>query len=119
RRHWKKSLRFSHQSLLNKALPSKKYLNLVESLVYKQSAILTQLHTGHLPLNQHLFCIHKAESPVCPYCHGLIVESMCHFLLECLQYQHKWHVHLTCLLKCKAESISFILSSSPPATNLS
>ena len=33
-----------------------------------QASLLTQLCTGHAPLNEHLHCIRKAETDRCPSC---------------------------------------------------
>ncbi|KNZ79416.1 hypothetical protein J132_10226 [Termitomyces sp. J132] len=52
----------------DRMLPSKSYLHLISTLDRNQSAILTQLWTGHAPLNAHLFRIKHLESPACPHC---------------------------------------------------
>ncbi|KNZ76764.1 hypothetical protein J132_08837, partial [Termitomyces sp. J132] len=75
------------------------------------SAILTQLWTGHAPLNAHLFRIKRSESLACPHCQGLTVETVQHFLLECSHYNRKQFTHLTRVLKRKAESIPHLLSA--------
>ncbi|KAJ3709966.1 hypothetical protein C8R42DRAFT_597923, partial [Lentinula raphanica] len=43
---------------------------------------LTQLQTGHIPLQKHLNHIGKAESPICPCCRNNN-ETVRHYLLEC------------------------------------
>ena len=85
-------------------------MKLVNLLDRHQSAVIMQLCTGHSPLNQHLFCIHHSETPSCPHCQGITVEMVHHYLFLCPQYQHEHHV-LHHKLKCKAESLSFLLSS--------
>ncbi|KAJ3878611.1 hypothetical protein F5051DRAFT_292525, partial [Lentinula edodes] len=43
---------------------------------------LTQLRTGHIPLQRHLHRIGKADSATCPCCkHGN--ETVTHYLFEC------------------------------------
>ncbi|KNZ72747.1 hypothetical protein J132_01951 [Termitomyces sp. J132] len=118
KRQWKKSPCYPVTHRLDKSLPSKNYLSLVKSLDRQHSTILTQLCTGHLPLNQHLFHICRAESPMCPHCLGLTVEMIIHFMFACLQYRYERHVHLLQPLKCRAESLSFILNSPSALTHL-
>ena len=52
---WKRSPRYESISLIDNILLSNQYLKLIDPLDRQQSAILTQLRTGHIPLNQHLF----------------------------------------------------------------
>ncbi|KAF5374631.1 hypothetical protein D9615_008911 [Tricholomella constricta] len=111
KKRWKKSPRFSAINAIDKSLPSKKFLKLVEYLDRRRSATVAQLRTGHSPLNQHLFRIHRAESPSCPHCLGITVETVRHYLLICPRYQHERHLHLRRNLKRKAESISYLLTS--------
>lgn len=106
---WKKSPCFSLISSVDKSLPSNKYLKLVEPLDWRQSTILTQLHTGHILLNRHLFHIRREELPVCQFCQGLIVETVQHCIFQCPQYQHERHI-LRRKLKRAANSMSFHLS---------
>ena len=112
------SSRFNSIRCLDSSLPSKSYLCLVHGFSRRRSAILTQLRLGHLPLNQYLFRIWKAESPSCPYCQGITVESVCHYLLECPQYRYKRFLHLTRPLKRKAESLPFLLAAPEALTHL-
>jgi ribonuclease HI len=53
--HWKSSPRYSRLKEIDKDLPSKNFLRLVNDLNRRQSSIIAQLRTGHIPLNQHLF----------------------------------------------------------------
>jgi ribonuclease HI len=107
---WKRSPRFPLINSLDKTLPSNGYLKLVSSLNRQQSAILTQLRTGHSPLNLHLFRIHRSETPSCPHCQGITVETVKHYLLQCPHYQHKRHI-LRRKLKRSADSLPFLLSN--------
>ncbi|KNZ76721.1 hypothetical protein J132_08792 [Termitomyces sp. J132] len=118
KRHWKKSLHFSAIHALNKMLPSKNFLRLVKHLDQRHSALITQLHMSHLPLNQHLFCTCKAESLTCPHCLSLTIEMVKYYLFEYPQYWYKRHVHFLWLLKCRAESLSFILNDPSALTHL-
>ncbi|KAJ3897958.1 hypothetical protein F5879DRAFT_761292, partial [Lentinula edodes] len=47
---------------------------------------LTQLRTGHIPLQRHLHRIGKADSPTCPCCkHGN--KTVMHYLFECCAHR--------------------------------
>ncbi|KAG2043248.1 hypothetical protein BDR03DRAFT_851411, partial [Suillus americanus] len=46
---------------------------------------LTQLRTGHIPLNKHLHKIARAPSPICPACEEK-EKPVHHFLLSCPAY---------------------------------
>ncbi|KAF5384346.1 hypothetical protein D9615_003173 [Tricholomella constricta] len=111
KQRWKKSPRYAAINAIDKSLPSKKFLKLVASLDRRCSALIAQLRTGHSPLNQHLFRIHRSETPTCPHCQGITPETVRHFLLACPHYQHERHHHLRRNLKRKAESMSHLLSS--------
>jgi len=111
KRRWKKSLRYRFASRIDNSLPSNSYLKLINGLDRSQSALLTQLCTGHSPLNQHLFRIRRSETPVCPHCRGITPETVTHYLLQCPHYQFECHV-LRRKLKRKANSLPFLLSDS-------
>jgi L-asparaginase II len=68
------------------AAPSSKYIDLITGLPRKHASILTQLRTGHAPLAKHLFCIGKADSPVCPACQQAD-ETIQHYILHCPAHQ--------------------------------
>jgi len=111
KRWWKRSLRYRFASHIDNSLPSNAYLKLTNDLDHNQSALLTQLRTDHSPLNQHLFHIRHSETPVCPHCQGITPKTVTHYLLQCPHYQHEHHI-LHRKLKCKADSLSFLLSDS-------
>ena len=52
----------------------------------KKTSIVTQLITGHAPLNKHLHRIGKAGLPLCPSCHEH-EETIPHFILHCPAHQ--------------------------------
>ena len=110
---WKMSPRAKSLRSIDNSTPSKKYMKLTRDLSHSQVSILMQLHTGHIRLNQHLFRIKKSESPSCPHCRGITVESVKHFLLDCPFYCRERH-KLQTKLRCNAFSLSFL--SSPAAT---
>ena len=114
KRRRKTSPRYPRFKDIDKDLPSKKFLRLVNGLDRHQASLIAQLRTGHIPLNHHLFRIRRSETPTCPHCKGLTVETVRHYLFECPHYQHKCHV-LRQKLKRNADSLSFLLSK-PEAT---
>ncbi|KNZ77473.1 hypothetical protein J132_05431 [Termitomyces sp. J132] len=111
KQHWKKSPWAKAITQFNKTAPSKDYMRIIKPLKCKQSAILMQLRTGHIPLNHHLFRIQRPKTPLCPHCGDLSVVNVKHFLLKCPKYAHKRFIHLTRPLKRKAESTSYLLSA--------
>jgi len=114
KRRWKASPCFPLIRSIDKLLPANAFLKLIDPLDRRQSAIIAQLHTGHSPLNHHLFRIRRSETPSCPHCLGITVETVSHYLFQCPHYQNEWH-YLRCKLKRKADSLSFLLSN-PIAT---
>jgi ribonuclease HI len=107
---WKSSPRYVPLRSIDKSAPSKKFLGLLKGLDRHQASLLTQLRTGHIGLNHHLFRIRKVELPVCPHCRGLTVETVRHVLLDCPFYARKRHI-LQLKLRRNASSIPFLLSS--------
>jgi ribonuclease HI len=107
---WKKSPRFALHRQLDKKAPSKNFLKLVKGLDRRQASLLMQLRTGHIGLNHHLFRIRKSESPVCPHCRGITVETVKHILLDCPFYRRERHI-LQSKLRRNATSIPFLLSN--------
>ena len=109
-RRWKLSPRETLLRSIDNTVPSKKYLRLIKNLDRRQASILFQLRSGHIGLNQHLFQIRRSETPSCPHCQGITVESVKHFLLDCPQYVRERH-ELQTKLRRNSDSLSFLLSS--------
>ncbi|KNZ72390.1 hypothetical protein J132_03482 [Termitomyces sp. J132] len=76
KRRWKKSLHYPTMHAIDQSMPSKRYMQLVQTLDRKQSTVLTQLCTQHILLNYHLFWIQHLETLVCPHCSSIMVETM-------------------------------------------
>ena len=106
---WKTSPRYDSMRKIDNSLPSKKFLQHAHNLTRKQTSLLVQLRTGHIGLNSHLFRIRCAESPSCPHCGGITVETIKHFLLLCPKYAQERHI-LRRQLRRNANSVSFLLS---------
>ena len=90
-RRWKSSPREDILKSIDNSAPSKKYLCLIAGLDRRQASLLFQLRSGHIGLNQHLFRIRKSDTPVCPNCQGITVESVKHFLINCPFYRRERH----------------------------
>ena len=99
--------RANHLHLIDNSVPSKKYIQLIVGLDHRQASILFQLHTEHIRINHHLFCIHRSETQICPNCQGFTVKTVKHYLLECpFEY-----FMLQRELRGNTDSLSFLLSS--------
>jgi hypothetical protein len=70
---------------------------------------MIQLCTGHIGLNQHLFHIRRSETPSCPHCRGINVETLRHFLFSCPFYATERHT-LRNKLSRDANNLAFLLS---------
>jgi ribonuclease HI len=85
-RKWKTSAREALLKTIDNTAPSKKYLRLIKGLDRRQASLLFQLCSGHVALNHHLFRIRRSETPSCPHCRGITVETVKHFLIDCPRY---------------------------------
>ena len=93
---------------IDPTLPSGNFLELVDDLPKRHAAILFQLRTGHVPLNKHLHCISKVDSPKCPHCPNA-TKTVLHYLLECPKYADARH-RLRHALHRKARSLPSLLA---------
>jgi len=83
---WKRSPRYQRTNQIVPDLPRASYFKSIARLPRKQTSIITQLITGHAPLNKHLHRIGKSASPMCSSCHEH-EETVSHFLLYCPAHQ--------------------------------
>jgi len=79
---WECSPCYEQMNRIVPGLPRASYFNSIAKLPRKHTSIITQLITGHAPLNKHLHHIGKADSATCPCCHEH-EETIIHFLLHC------------------------------------
>ena len=105
---WKRSKRYRRIKAIDPSLPSGQFIKATSGLNRKQTSILTQLRTDHVPLNGYLHRINKAATPYCPNCPN-VAESTDHFLFSCRKYNVQRH-RLVLALKRKAFSKKFILT---------
>lgn len=84
---WSNSPRYRTHSKFFPSLPSTSFAKLTEGLPRRHVSILTQLRSGHAPLQYHLHKLGKVPSPLCPTC-GIEKETVHHFLMTCPGYRH-------------------------------
>jgi len=85
----KRSPRFKRTKCIDRSFPSNKYIKITSSrsLNRRQTSILTQMRTGHAPINSHLHRIRKVDTPYCPQnsCTNAI-EDIHHLFFTCPHY---------------------------------
>ena len=107
---WSESPRYQLVLNIDCSIPSNDYIHIIGQLHCNQASLLTQLRTGHAPLNSVLFRIKHADSPDCPHCKNSICKTLLHYLLFCPQYNNKRRV-LTTTLHHESSSIPYLLSN--------
>ena len=107
---WKASKRHTDSNKIDASLPSDNFLHIVDQLRRNQASLLTQLRTGHIPLNAVLHRIKRSESPDCPHCKNGIRETVLHYLLTCPSYTGARRL-LQARLKHDANSIPFLIGT--------
>lgn len=107
--YFRHSPRYARLKRIDPSAPSNKFRKLAAPLERRQSSILVQLRTGHVPLNEYLFRIKKAESPVCPACNQHN-ETVHHYILMCPAYAAQRR-RLDIALPRDSRSIRKLLSS--------
>lgn len=83
------SPRYQRTIQIDGAGTKSKFLKETAEMGRRQTSILVQIRLGHIPLNQHLHRIWKADTPFCPNCSKngkQTIESVKHFILECPTY---------------------------------
>ncbi len=96
--NWKIAPRGIKMAILDNITPSSNFLNIIShnKLLHKDSSTLTQICTGHFPLNSYLYKFKLVDSPRCPAC-GAALETTHHFLFMCLSYAHeRWPLQQNC-----------------------
>ena len=105
---WKGSKRYKRIKFIDSSFPSMKYIQATSGLNRRQTSVLTQLRTGHIPLNGHLHCIGKTESSHCNHCLNM-VEDVPHLLFHCNKYAIQRH-GLVMAVKRKSFNSNHILT---------
>ena len=97
---WRGSKHYKRIKTIDPSFPSSRFINATKELNCRQISVLTQIHTGHIPLNTHLHQINKADTPYCVHCLNLI-EDVLHILFHCNKYtMHQQRLILA--VECKA-----------------
>ena len=107
---WRESRRYAGSNEIDASLPSNNYLHIVDQLHRNQASLLTQLRTGHIPLNAILHRIKRSETADCPHCKNGRRETIHHYLLVCPKYAGARRL-LRAKLQCDATSIPFLIGS--------
>ena len=91
------------------ALPSSRFPKLVAPLARRNTSLLIQLRTGHVPLNHHLHTIVRADTQRCPGC-GAAKETVLHFVLQCPKYALQRRVYFGPLGR-NGQRLDYLLST--------
>jgi hypothetical protein len=75
---------------VDNSLPLPGYLKHTADFTHAQLSPITQLRTGHAPINGHLHRIRRAPSPLYAAC-TRAVETTHHFLFDCHVHEHARH----------------------------
>ncbi|EJD33431.1 hypothetical protein AURDEDRAFT_46805, partial [Auricularia subglabra TFB-10046 SS5] len=81
-RLWSQSPRYRRYAHLNDHLTPTKCRRLLLPMARRHMSAVTQLRTGHAPLNGHLNRINRSDSAACPSCNHRR-ETVRHFVLDC------------------------------------
>jgi len=108
-REFRTSPRYGKPRQADPATPLSNFMKLTTGLTRAQRAVITQLRTGHCPLNGHLHRIGRADSPICPSCNGN-VETPLHYLTLCPAFRHL-RTPLIRKLGGRVSEIKFLLSN--------
>jgi ribonuclease HI len=84
---WKGSPRFNRMARIDSSLPSRKFLDMTDNLSRRQTSMLLQMRTGHVPLYKYLHRIGKVQSPTCRACNRTQDETVFHVVVECPRYE--------------------------------
>lgn len=88
-REWKKSSYYRRIMDIDQRLVNGRndtYIKMTKGMTRRHVSILTQLRTGHIPLNKFLNKLKKIENDTCSYC-GKAPESVKHFLIDCAEWK--------------------------------
>lgn len=88
---WKHSKYFNKMKAIDARMTGKRrgiYMKIIKGLSRRRISILTQLRTGHAPLNNHLHKIGKAENDKCQNCCNS-KETVKHYLVDCPEWEDR------------------------------
>jgi len=105
---WRGSTRYKKMREIDPTLPSANFIKATNGLNHSQISVLTQLRTGHAPLNKHLHRINRSDNPNCSQCTNT-PEDVEHFIFRCNKYTLQRHKLVT-NIKRNAYSTRHLLS---------
>ena len=82
---------------------------LIKPLSQHQASLIMQLCTGQIGLNKHFHWICCSDTPCCPSCNENAIESIHHFLFDCVHYHCEWSI-LHQKLRWHSYNMSYLLS---------
>ncbi|KAG9220041.1 hypothetical protein CCMSSC00406_0007901 [Pleurotus cornucopiae] len=85
-RGWRLSERYGRMAELGMKKTSKAHQNALAGMSRQHASVITQLITGHAPLNKHLHRIGGVPSPMCSAC-GIYEETVAHYLAKCTAHR--------------------------------
>jgi len=91
---WRSSKRYKKIREIDPSLQSARYLKATEGLNRRQTSVLTQRRTGHIPLNKHLHRINRNDNPNCRHCTST-PEDVNNFTFHCNKYAKQRHKLVT------------------------
>ena len=93
---WRNSPRHFRITRFDDQFPLKAYIQGRDSLSRWQANLVTQIRTGHVPLNKYLHRIKRKDSPNCKACLKVGIEAPetpRHLLYECPLYDRERFLH--------------------------
>ncbi len=90
RRRWEGSPRYRRFQGVDQQFPLSKFNSITRDMRRRQTSVLIQLRTGHVPLNAYLYRFKKVDFPFCEKCFANGVEAketVYHFIFECPSHQ--------------------------------
>ena len=91
---WRKSPRHQRFMQIDSTFPFSKFRKQQNNLTRSQASLLTQVHSGHFPLNSYLHRIGKSKTKHCRKCctepgEETPVKTVNHFIFECDAYSQE------------------------------
>jgi hypothetical protein len=83
-------------------------MKVTQGLRHRETSIMIQLHTSHIPLNAHLHQINQINHPSCSQCETDDIEDIQHYLFICPRFRAE-RLTLERELKRDAQNLSFLL----------
>ena len=109
---WRNSPRYNRVTRFDDQFPFKAYVQGRDSLSRQQANLITQIRTGHIPLNKYLHRIKRKDSPNCETCLEAGIEAPetpRHLLFECPSYDRERFLYERSLGR-RAHDLKYVMS---------